>query len=288
MSLGIGFCVAVLMAGAQPAAPQAARHASTKATGVTPPIDLVWMVAPLHEALASLPRPPDTGALRVRGTRIFTKHCAVCHGKRGDGAGPAAPTLSVKSSDLTKAVFKVRSTPSGTLPTDADLFGTISRGLHGTEMFPWSRFSESDRWALVQRVKLFSARFKFEEQGLPFTVPSPPPAETDALRAKGKALYGRLGCGTCHGIEGGADGPAVQVYKDQKSVRRVYIRDFKKGQFLRGSEMQDIYMTLLTGLDGTPMGAYGDLPAADLWALAGHVRDLVQRRPMPAVVPSSQ
>jgi cytochrome c oxidase cbb3-type subunit I/II len=133
---------------------------------------------------------------------------------------------------------------------------------------------------LVQRVKSFSVRFKQEEPGLSLALPTPPPTESDTLRAKGKSLYERLRCGACHGAEGGADGPAVQLYKDLTGVRPVYIRDFKKGQFLRGSQMQDIFMTLRTGLDGTPMGPYDVLAAPDLWALASYVRSLVQQRPL--------
>lgn len=285
MSPFFSVCIAAVVAGVAPATNSTATVKTRKAAA---PIDLMWMVAQPSEGVPSAPQPTNTVALRARGVRLFTKHCAACHGKRGDGNGPAAPTLAVKATDFTRAVFKVRSTPSGSLPTDADLFGTISRGMHGTEMFPWSRLSEPDRWALVQRLKAFSPRFASEEPGLPFELPTPPPAETDTLRAKGKVLYERLRCGACHGAAGGGDGPAVQLYKGPAGARAVYIRDFKKGQFLRGSEMQDIYLTLRTGLDGTPMAPYGDLAASDLWALAGHVRNLVQRRVSPESLPRPQ
>ena len=281
----IGVCIAAVVAGVAPATNSTATSKTRKAAA---PIDLMWMVAQPSEGIPLAPQPTNTVALRARGARLFTKHCAACHGKRGDGQGPAAPTLAVKATDFTSAIFKVRSTPSGSLPTDADLFGTISRGLHGTEMFPWSRLSERDRWALVQRLKAFSPRFTSEAPGLPFALPTPLPAETDTLQAKGKALYERLRCGACHGATGGGDGTAVQLYQDAAGARAVNIRDFKKGQFLRGSEMQDIYLTLRTGLDGTPMGPYNDLATSDLWALAAQVRNLVQRRASPERMPQPQ
>lgn len=281
MSLTSSLCIAVVLAGA------ASHFTPSKDKPGRAPIDLMWMVAPLNEGVPSEPQPANTAALRAKGVALFTKHCTACHGKRGDGNGPAAATLSVKPADFTKAIFKVRSTSSGTLPIDADLFGTISRGLHGTEMFPWANLSTKDRWALVQRVKSFSVRFRQEEAGVSLALPTQPPVESDVLRAKGKALYERLRCGACHGVAGGADGPAVQLYKDPTGARPVYIRDFKKGQFLRGSEMQDVFMTLRTGLDGTPMGPYDVLAAPDLWALSSYVRSLVQQRPLRETPPAT-
>lgn len=238
------------------------------------------MVAPPSPDEVAAP-PANTPALRAKGVSLFTKHCASCHGKRGDGQGQAAASLTVRPTDFTKGIFKVRSTPSGTLPTDKDLFFTLSRGMHGTEMFPWAKLGVTDRWALVLRIKSFSPRWKQENPGPSLALPTPPPDETDALRTKGQALYVQFRCGACHGGDGGANGPAAALYKDSTGQRPVYIRDFRKGQFLRGSQMQDIFMTLRTGLDGTPMGPYDALAAPDLWALSSYVRTLIQQRPIP-------
>lgn len=243
------------------------------------PLDLVWMVgSPVSEPEG--PAPANTAKLRARGVKLFKQRCAACHGAWGDGKGPAAADLSLPMPDLTKGIYKLRSTPSGTLPTAEDLFVTISRGMHGTEMFPWARLSEADRWALVYRVMSFSPRFKHEQPGTPFVVP-PAPAETPELVAEGAALYERHRCGACHGDKGGADGPAVKLYEQPEGPRVVNIRDFQKGQFLRGSDMADVFLTLKTGLDGTPMGPYDALSARELWALSAFVRDLVQRRRVP-------
>ena len=250
------------------------------AKGDKPPVDLVWLAGPASSAKPSGPAPVDSAQLRIRGNALFRARCASCHGKRGDGAGPSAASLTMRTPDFTKGVFKLRSTPWGTLPTPTDLFATISRGMHGTEMYPWSNLPENDRWALVYRVMNFSSRFKFEQPGEPFNVPQPPD-ETAALAAKGAVLYERHRCGACHGVKGGANGPAAELYKDSSGKSVVNIRDFQRGQFLRGEEMADIFLTLKTGLEGSPMGPYDALATQDLWALAVHVRALVQRRRLP-------
>lgn len=244
------------------------------------PVDLVWMVGPPSDAAPKGPAPDNTAALRKRGVALFKRNCASCHGTWGDGRGPAAATLTVPTPDFTKGIFKLRSTPSGTLPTPADLYVTISRGMHGTEMFPWARFSEDERWALVYRIMSFSPRFRSEEPGKPFGIPAEMPPVTEALVAKGQSLYARHRCGACHGPEGGADGPAAALYRQTGTERPVRIRDFKKGQFLRGERMEDIFLTLQTGLDGTPMGPYDVLSVPELWALAAYVKSLVQQRPL--------
>ena len=58
----------------------------------------------------------------AKASRSTSSYCVGCHGANGDGKGPAADMLIVKPRDFTKGIFKFRSTPSGTLPTDEDLY----------------------------------------------------------------------------------------------------------------------------------------------------------------------
>src|SRR6266705_5873335 len=62
------------------------------------------------------------------GERLYQRYCVGCHGPAGDGAGENAPWIDPKPRDFTLAVFKCRSTPTGTLPTDEDLFNAMTRG----------------------------------------------------------------------------------------------------------------------------------------------------------------
>ena len=82
----------------------------------------------------SNPMPPTTPALVEQGQEIYFRRCSFCHGLLGDGEGPAAEFLDPRPRDFTLGTFKFRTTQSGELPTDADLFRTVSRGLPGTGM----------------------------------------------------------------------------------------------------------------------------------------------------------
>ena len=52
----------------------------------------------------------------------------------GDGEGENAQWLDPKPRNFTLGVFKCRSTTTGTLPADPDLFDTIGRGLDRSNM----------------------------------------------------------------------------------------------------------------------------------------------------------
>lgn len=110
----------------------------------------------------------------ARGTELYTTRCAMCHGADGDGRGSVARFLDPRPRDFTRAVYKLRTTASGTLPTDADLFRTITRGVPGTAMLGWGGLPAADRWELVHYIKSLSPRFAAEGQGEPITVAAPP------------------------------------------------------------------------------------------------------------------
>src|SRR5262249_23724140 len=82
--------------------------------------------------------------IRQRGRPLFQRHCAPCHGDKGDGRGEQAPFCDSRPRDFTRAEFKFRSTPSGSLARTDDLVRTIEQGLRGTSMMGWSRTLTKD------------------------------------------------------------------------------------------------------------------------------------------------
>jgi cytochrome c oxidase cbb3-type subunit 2 len=229
-------------------------------------------------------RPAATPALAEEGAVLYQRSCAACHGAEGRGDGIIAARMQTPPRDFTTGVYKIRSTPSGSLPTDLDLFQTIARGMHGTDMAPWARLDEHERWALVEHLKSLSPRFRGETPEPAVQVP-PPPSGRAMLRKRGEALYWQLQCRNCHGAVGRGDGPGVREYASEGS--RVRIRDLGRADFVRGDTYRDIFLTLRTGMDGTPMAAY-DLPPADLWSLAFYVRDVLRRPPAPEPAPRAE
>src|SRR5882724_2433556 len=63
------------------------------------------------------------------GKALYQRYCTFCHGAEGDGNGDTAPYIDPKPRDFTKATYKCRSTPSGSLPLDIDLYDTMTRGV---------------------------------------------------------------------------------------------------------------------------------------------------------------
>jgi len=69
------------------------------------------------------------------GKRVYEQNCAQCHGETGDGQGPGTPHLLPRPRDFTSGKFKLRTTPSGMLPTDDDL--TWAAQHRSAFMWPW-------------------------------------------------------------------------------------------------------------------------------------------------------
>jgi mono/diheme cytochrome c family protein len=218
-------------------------------------------------------RPIDAG-LAGRGERVYGRFCVSCHGEHGDGKGVSAPWLDPRPRDFTRGVFKWRSTPSGTLPTDEDLVRTVKRGLHHTNMPAWETIGDGNIRATVEYLKTFSALWKEQGPGKPIVVPAAPP-DSDASRKRGAELYQSLGCFNCHGPRGRGDGPSAAELKDDWGYKSVPY-DFTTGTGLKcGDRPEDVYRVFMTGLNGSPMPSFADsLTPEDAWSLVHYLRSL--------------
>src|SRR5262245_62588913 len=111
----------------------------------------------------------------AKGRQLYEANCSQCHRVEGRGDGYGAPFLVPTPRDFTAGQFKFRTTASGQLPTDDDLFRTISRGANGTGMPPWKYLlSDEERWALVDYLKTFDARFAPARTLAPLPLPGSP------------------------------------------------------------------------------------------------------------------
>ena len=213
---------------------------------------------------------PNTPEQAERGKLVYERRCLGCHGDQGDGNGPAATFLDPRPRNFTLGSFKFRTTPSGSLPTDGDLYRTLTRGVRWTAMPTWHELPEKDRIAVIAYIKTFSPRWK-EERPEPPIVIGDPPTPTPELLATGKALYAQAKCFECHGDGGKGDGPSANELRDDLKFP-IRPADFTKGQFKGGGEAADIYRTMTTGLDGTPMPSFADSMKDDeRWAISYYV-----------------
>ncbi|MFQ5853461.1 MAG: c-type cytochrome [Candidatus Binatia bacterium] len=155
---------------------------------------------------------PESQELVNLGKQIFSRACFYCHGEEGKGDGKARRYLFSMPRDFTSGKFKVRTTATGSLPTDEDLFRTITVGLPEYRMPSFSYLGAKERWALVYYIKTFSPSFKGRKPK-PVTLGKAPPV-TARLLSKGKQLFDDAECWKCHGKEGKGNGPSAPDLKD--------------------------------------------------------------------------
>ena len=220
------------------------------------------------------------------GKAIYEQHCAACHGSKGDGNGPAAVWLFPKPRNFSAGLFKIQSTPAGMLPTDEDLFQTITRGMPGSSMPSFTYLTEPQRRDVVQYVKYLTAetdasgkrvnRFEDEKQKARLAVDVPPePAVTLEALTRGKEMFTKLQCFTCHGETGAGDGPSASTLKDNWGLP-LLPRDFNTGAFRGGHTGRDLYLRVHNGLAGTPMPPFGPelMTADERWSLVLYIQSL--------------
>lgn len=228
--------------------------------------------------LSKLEKPKTKAqALLARGRNIYLHMCAFCHGEDGNGGGIATDYLYPWPRDFRKGIFKFRSTPTGTLVRDEDIYRTITLGIAGTAMPAWGdALSPEDTWALVNLIKSFSKRFRKEAPGQAIKIE--PVASTPERIARGKELFFQNKCNDCHGDSGKGDGRLADSLIDAWR-HAVFVHDITNpNHFKAGRQPEAIYRTISTGLDGTPMESYSHLPEQDRWALVHFIRSRFSKK----------
>jgi len=223
--------------------------------------------------------PPTTPDLLALGKQTYQKQCFACHGPDGRGDGEAAYLLYPKPRDFTAARYALVSTWDR-VPTDLDLFKTISRGMPGSAMPSWGHLPEKTRWALVAYLKSLAEQpweIKPETDPPPeggpgagvIRVPPEPPYD-DAAKTRVRELFADA-CAGCHGSTARGDGAQDQFDEKGFPTRP---RDLTLGVFKGDPSPESVYRRIVAGMPGTPMPmsdwAYGN----DAWHLVHFVRSL--------------
>ncbi len=205
-------------------------------------------------------KPEEHKQTQERGRHIYERACLWCHGAEGRGDGPAGWFIgryaAPRPRDFVSEGFKYRSTPSGELPSDQDLFRTLTRGIPGV-MPSFGSLTEQERWEVIAYIKSFNPAFK-ETPPIPLDIPVPSIPDSEASVAQGRAIYVQFGCQGCHGENGTGDGPVHRAgeLRDEHGLRIAPTDLTSRTSYKNGSNPRDIYRTLMTGLDGTPMPSY--------------------------------
>ena len=104
-----------------------------------------WL-SPAPSAAKKNPIAPTRDSIAA-GQKIYSKTCAMCHGKGGDADGPAVIELNIHPARL--------SDPKLANESDGSLFWKITTGKKPMPAYG-KRLSETDRWNLVNYVRTLS------------------------------------------------------------------------------------------------------------------------------------
>jgi cytochrome c oxidase cbb3-type subunit 2 len=222
---------------------------------------------------------PSTPKLVALGKQMYGQQCAACHGIGGRGDGEAAYLLYPKPRDFVAARYRLVSTWDR-VPTDQDLFDTISRGMPGSAMPSWEHLSAEQRWGLVYYIKSLAEKpIEIRAQKMPaadgsggagiIQVPKAPPFDA-AARARALELY-KDACASCHGATARGDG--AQEQKDDEGLP-TRPRDLTAGIFKGSANPIALYRHIVAGIPGSPMPMSDWAYGADAWHLVNYVRSL--------------
>ena len=227
------------------------------------------------------PRPDPTAVDMEAGRAVYEDRCWFCHGEAGDGEGPVASYLWPKPRDFTMGSYKLRTTQSGELPLDEDLFRTISLGVPGTSMPAWeSVLSHEERWQAIAYIKNFAADLFEDEFFDPYQaiaeLGEAPRGSPEELIAAGELVYDENQCWECHGVLGRGNGDRVPELTDDWGYPIWPANLHEQWKLKGGQTVEEIYLRFTTGLDGTPMPSFeATVTNEERWQLAYYIESLI-------------
>jgi len=216
----------------------------------------------------------ETSDAIAAGKKIYEIKCYYCHGIKGDGNGSDAPRLDPKPRNFTRNEYKIRSTGLSVLPTDEDLFRIISSGVEGTAMPFWNTLTPEERWQVIFYIKTFNSEFKENSERAEVALGGGSASSPDSIK-RGKKLFKEAKCVLCHGEDGRGEGALTTTLKKQWDLP-FKARDLTQSWMYKGGNTEaDIYRSVTTGLNETPMGSYADyLTDDDRWHLSHYVKSI--------------
>lgn len=189
--------------------------------------------------------PQLTGSADLnRGTQVYLRNCAGCHGNRGHGDGPGAAGLRPRPPDLTEHEY-----------TPRRLGAVLWNGSVGTAMSAWREFSAADLSALAAVVQSFH-------------VAQAEPQLPAGILELGARVY-QEHCAQCHGETGSGDGWAAPQFT-------IAPTNFREQRPSLAASLRAVR----NGIEGTRMGPWSTkLTEPEVSAGAYYVRSFFQGGP---------
>ncbi len=148
-------------------------------------------------------------------------------------------------------------------------------------------FSPEKHWKPFLSKWLADAEKEINDSSV-VAIPTPFPPSTPESIARGRELFAKASCNTCHGAEGnGKTNGVPNEVKPNDNGTRALPRDLTAGIFKGGKAPEDIYRRIYLGIPGTPMKSFtgnegalheGKLDEQDIVNLAHFVQTLPSNR----------
>ena len=212
--------------------------------------------------------------------KLYLLHCAVCHGELGNGDGRAARFVFPKPRDFTTGKMRLVRTVNR-VASGADIRNSIERGFPGTSMQAWKYLGDEELDQLVAeviRLREVGVRRRLQQSiqegdvlpeppNVEYIVQAltvagkdwePPPfgAASDASIERGRQVYLKQSCHSCHGQNG--DGSWKMDLVDDKG-RPSWATDLRFDAFKGDVDPLAIARRIVLGMPGSSMPSSGQL-----------------------------
>jgi mono/diheme cytochrome c family protein len=179
--------------------------------------------------------------------------------------------------DFTLGRYKIRSTETGSVPTDDDLIHSVKKGLYGSAMPGWETIlSDADIREVVAHLKTLSPRFRADTPQA--VTPTTRVVSSNESVGRGAAVYERLQCAKCHGSDGRGAGAVATSFADDWGYPLGATDLTEPWTFHGGATAADVYMRFRVGMSGTPMPSFKDATSdAEMWDLANWVVSIARK-----------
>jgi mono/diheme cytochrome c family protein len=242
------------------------------------------------------------------GKQVYLEYCMACHGREGDGNGPAAKGSVPPPRNFKQGIYKFALVKDSGLPTDEDFKRIIQGGLKGTGMFPWD-ISDGQTYAVTQYIKTFAPQVWIKGQEVPgekIEVSKDPYglARKEFAINKGKEVYHMVAnCQSCHRAyipkqelsnlnikyndeeltEFDEDLYQLKLqeseyyfYDSEDRLTKFLPPDFTWHEIRSATTVKEIYERLVAGVTGSGMPAWrGTIEDEEIWAVSYYVRSLM-------------
>ncbi len=189
--------------------------------------------------------------------------CQRCHAAKGDGFGLIEPNLATFPRAFRNNAMFFKSIP------DAQIMGSITRGIPGTSMPPYGELLGQETINSVVDL-LFQVFIRAERMIKVMNTP-PPRLKTLPLSEENLSTF-RKKCSLCHGFQGKGKGPDYLKYLPRP-------RDLTNHPYFRSLTDERIAIAITYGIPGTDMRPFFDnLRPESVWGLVSLVRKFSSER----------